>query len=85
MPDLEHRCVHCGLPKSDHKPSEANLHTCRNGRTVFATMALPDGYTCKDCQYFAGFCKEFLSRFGHENSCDWYPSRFITIQPKVQK
>lgn len=77
------RCVHCGLQQQDHLPAEAP-RTCRNGKTTFATMALPEGCTCQDCEFFTRFCKSFLSRFGHENQCDWFPSRFITIQPRTK-
>lgn len=82
MPDTTNRCVNCGLQERDHSPS-ANPRTCPNGDTVFATMALPQGFTCADCDFMC-FCKDFVSRQGTETSCDWYPSRFVTIQPKVK-
>ena len=74
MPDSTHRCVHCGMQERDHSPGP-NPRTCRNGKTTFATMALPEGRACGDCVFFR-FCADYLSRYGHETSCDWYPSRF---------
>jgi hypothetical protein len=50
----------------------------------FATMALPQGWTCADCGYFH-FCKDFIGRAGHETSCDWYPSRFSIDPTKVTR
>jgi hypothetical protein len=83
MPDSVNRCVHCGMRECDHSPS-ANPRTCRNGSTTFATMALPQGWTCAECVFFR-FCKDFISRAGHETSCDWYPVRFSIDPAKVTR
>jgi hypothetical protein len=79
MPNSARRCVFCGLQEKNHQNG-----TCPSGTTAFATRDLPEGYACRDCEYFARFCREFIGLFGHETACDWYPSRFTTIQPKVK-
>ena len=47
----------------------------------------PGGLTCEDCRHHLGLCSWLLAgRFerepaGEARTCDWLPSRFVTIWP----
>lgn len=79
------RCVNCGYPKEQHAGESL---VCRGSAGLvnryYATMELPAGLTCGDCQ-FMRFCKDFLDRGGTETSCDWYPIKFVPDLAKFQQ
>ena len=72
------RCVNCSRPKEQH--ADSDLH-CPHAslRTTYATMALPEGRTCKDCDHFRPTCSWMLDRNGTETACDFYPIRFLSL------
>lgn len=39
-------------------------------------MALPDGYTCKDCFAFRRHCEPLGISKPDRETCDWLPVRF---------
>ncbi len=70
------RCVECGRPKSAHP---ADTLKCPNRKErygpVFASMDLPEGKTCADCQHIR-FCTAFIGDVAANTECDWFPVRF---------
>lgn len=73
----EQGCVKCGRLFSQHHPE---TKVCPDGRSEFATMALPAGRTCGDCVHFKR-CEWLISCKPERTSCDWYPVRFHAISP----
>lgn len=76
----EEHCVHCGYPESRHA---ADTRRCPGSSPkTFATMALPEGYTCKDCYAFRPFCLPVIGKGTDDTTCDYFPVRFVPIRER---
>ncbi len=80
---VDHRCVTCGRPESAHGPDKLCLGSAGAKGSKFASMALPQGYTCSECAFFAGYCVKLFDCKPESITCDWYPIRFA-INPEVR-
>lgn len=71
------RCVHCGRPREEHSE---DLRCPGSAIGKYASMDLPQGYTCSDCAHLR-FCTQFIGDVAKNTRCDWYPIRFVLPVP----
>ena len=69
-------CIECHKPKKDHA---ADGDCPWKYKTRYSSKDLPDGKKCDDCQHFR-FCTQFIGDVSGNDTCDWFPIRFV---PKV--